>query len=145
MSNSGIPFDLYLVNDAADVISEYKAAIFPSPIPSECGRNAIDLCRRMNIPCFILNEKKTYFTIDELREELCGLGIHCYNSGNNVIYCGNGYVGIHTAQEGSTEIRLPEKFRITPLFSDNNDTYITDRIRIDAKKFDTFVFELNKA
>ena len=144
MSFTGIPFDLYLATDAADVISGYSAAIFPSPVPSENGRKAIELCERMNIPHLRLSEEKTHFTVDELRDWLTANGIHCFNPHGNTIYCGNGYVGIHTSAEGETEIRLPEKFRIKPLLSDSDDTYISDRIIINAKKFDTFVFELNK-
>ena len=144
MSLTGIPFDLYLATDAADVISGYSAAIFPSPFPSENGRKAIELCERMNIPHLRLSEEKTHFTVDELRDRLTENGIHCFNPHGNTIYCGNGYVGIHTSAEGETEIRLPEKFRIKPLFSDSDDTYMSDRIIINAKKFDTFVLELNK-
>ena len=142
MGNTGIPFDLCMTEDAEKVIDKYKAAIFTAPLPSESGKKAMALCEKMNIPYFFPEGDKIYVSTTELREFLMSKGLHCYNTANNVIYCGGGYIGIHTADAGKVEIRLPEKYRVKALFNTSFKEQDTDVISLDMKKHDTALFEL---
>ena len=142
MGNTGIPFDLCMVEDAKRVLDKYKAAVFTAPLPSESGKKAMALCEKMNIPYFFPEGDKIYVSTTELREFLMSKGLHCYNTANNVVYCGGGYIGIHTANEGKVEIRLPEKYRVKALFDTSFREQDTDVISLDMKKHDTALFEL---
>ncbi len=142
MGNTGIPFDLCMTEDAKKVIGKYKAAVFTTPLPSDSGKEAMRLCEKMNIPYFFPEGEKIFISTDELREFLVSKGVHCYNSKNNVIYCGNGFIGIHTSAEGEVEIKLPEKYKVKALLGTSFEEKSTDVISLYMKKHDTALFEL---
>ena len=110
MGNTGIPFDLCMVEDAEKILHKYKFAIFSAPLPSESGKNAVELCKKLNIPYLETSTEKHFYKKNELREILISNGVHCYNENNNVIYCGNGFLGIHTVNDGEVKISLPKKY-----------------------------------
>lgn len=142
MGNTGIPFDLCMTEDSAKVINRYKAAVFTAPRPSDSSINAMNLCKESGIPYIRITEEKTSFSIDELRTFLVSQGVHCFNYDDNVIYCGGGFLGIHSIKDGETTINLPQKYRIIPLFGTENEEAVTDNITINIKKYDTVIFEL---
>ncbi len=142
MGNTGIPFDLCMTEDAPKVIDKYKAAIFTTPLPSQSGKKAMTLCESYNIAYLFPEGDKIYISTPKLREFLVSKGVHCYNSDNNVVYCGGGYVGIHTSREGEVEIKLPEKYKVKSLLGTNLEEWETDVISLYMKKHDTALFEL---
>lgn len=142
MGNTGIPFDLCMVEDFSNVINRYKVAIFTVPIPSASGKNAMQMCKEMNLPYITITEEKTSFSTDELRDFLVDNGIHCYNADGNVLYCGSGYLGIHSVIDGEIIINLPKKYIVKPLLGSTNFECKTDNLLINMKKYDTAIFEL---
>ncbi len=142
MSNSGIPFDFCMTEDAEKVIDNYKTAIFTAPISSDTGENAKKLCEALNVPYMETSPEKPYFTESELREFLVSTGVHCYNSDGNIIYCGNGYLGIIAVKDGNVKIDLPRKYKIESLLGADFFESEADCIRLYMKQFDTAVFEL---
>ena len=142
MGNTGIPFDICMTEDAARVLHKYKAAIFTAPLPSDSGKNAAALCEEMHIPALHPTEEHPSYTKTELRDYLVSHGVHCYNSDDSVIYCGNGFVGIHVTKDGEAEIRLPAKYTVRPLFGANCEEQTTDCIRLTMQKYETAVFML---
>ncbi len=142
MGNTGIPFDLCMVEDAEEILHKYKSAIFTAPLPSEAGKNAIELCKKLNIPYIETTTEKSFYKKNELREILISNGVHCYNSENNVIYCGNGFLGIHTVNEGEVKISLPDKYKIKSLFGTDFSECETDVIVLNMNEHDTAIFEL---
>ena len=142
MGNTGIPFDLCMTEDAEKVIDEYKVAIFTTPLPSENGKKAMELCEKHNIPYLFPEDDKIYISTPELREFLVSNGVHCYNGDNNVIYCGGGYIGIHTSEEGDVEIKLPKKYKVKSLFGTSLEEQETDVISLYMNKHETALFEL---
>ena len=142
MGNTGIPFDLCMTEDAEKVIDKYKVAIFTTPLPSESGVKAMELCESYNIPYLFPEGDKIYISTTELREYLVSNGVHCYNGDNNVVYCGGGYIGIHTSKEGQVEIKLPEKYKVKSLLGASLEDQETDVISFYMEKHDTALFEL---
>ena len=142
MGNTGIPFDLCMIEDFSQVISKYKFAVFTAPVPSDDGINAIEYCKTNNIPYTTVTEEKIAFSTDELRNIFIAAGVHCYNDKGNVIYCGNGYIGIHTIDGGEVQIKLPMKYKVTQLLGTGFSECETDSISLDMKKHDTVLFEL---
>ncbi|MBE6783730.1 MAG: hypothetical protein E7536_06930 [Ruminococcaceae bacterium] len=142
LGNTGIPFDLCMTEDAEKVLHKYKAAIFVSPLPSESGKQAEILCKKLGIPYIKTTTEKNNFKEDELRNFLVSSSVHCYNAEGNVLYCGNGFLGLHCANDGTTKIRLPKKFLVKNLLDCNSPEIETDEILVDAKKYHTYIFEL---
>lgn len=142
MGNSGIPFKQCMVEDAEKILSKYKFAIFTAPLPSESGKNAVELCKKLNIPYLETTTEKPFYNKNELRKILISNGIHCYNEHDNVIYCGNGFLGIHTINDGEVKIILPKKHKIKSLFGTDSPDCETDVITLNMKKHDTAIFEL---
>ncbi len=142
MGNTGIPFDLCMVEDAEKVIHKYSAAIFPSVFPSEEGEKAISLCEKLNIPYLLATKEKPCFTETELRNFLVSEGVHCYISDGSVIYCGGGFLGVHAVNEGEVKISLPQKYKVKSLFGTDFNECETDEIQIYLNKHNTAVFEL---
>lgn len=142
MGNTGIPFDLCMTEDAEKVMGKYKVAIFTTPLPSQSGKKAMALCERHNIPYLFPEGDKIYISTPELRDFLVSKGVHCYNGENNVVYCGGGYIGIHTSREGDVEIKLPGKYKVRSLFGANLEEQETDVISLYMNKHQTALFEL---
>ncbi len=142
MGNSGIPFKQCMVEDAEKILHKYKSAIFTAPLPSESGKNAIELCKKHNIPYIETSTEKHFYKKNELREILISNGVHCYNAQDNVIYCGNGFLGIHTINGGEVKIALPKKYKIKSLFGTGLPDCETDIITLNMQKHDTYIFEL---
>ncbi len=142
MGNTGIPFDLCMVEDAEKVLHKYKAAIFTAPLSSESGKKAKEICRKLNIPYVQTNREKLFFTAGELRDFLVANDVHCYDDKGNVVYCGNGFLGIHSADEGEMKIKLPKKYKLKPLLGTDLNECETDEISTYMKKHQTYVFEL---
>ncbi len=142
MGNSGVPFKQCMVEDAEKILSKYKFAIFTAPLPSESGKNAVELCKKLNIPYLETSIEKHFYKKNELREILISNGVHCYNEDDNVIYYGNGFLGIHTISDGEVKIALPQKYKIKSLFGAELPDCETDAIKLNMKKYDTAIFEL---
>ena len=68
--------------------------------------------------------------------ELCDfykrVGVHFYSHDGNVIYLGNGYLGLHTAKSGKREIRLPRPLRIKAVFGTDREEQVTDTVTVEA-------------
>ena len=142
MGNTGIPFDLCMTEDAPKVIDKYKVAIFTTPLPSESGKNAMELCKSYNIPYLFPEGDKIFISTPELRNFLVSKGVHCYNDGNNVVYCGGGYMGVHTSCAGELSIKLPQKYKVRSLLGIKIEEQETDVISLCMNKHDTALFEL---
>ena len=142
MGNTGIPFDLCMVEDAARVLQKYHAAIFTAPLPSECGVAAIEECKRLGLAYVCPTADKPFYTQTELRDFLVAQGVHCYNADGCVIYCGGGFLGIHAISDGVATVSLPAKFRVKALLGSEYDETETDVLVLDMAKHNTAVFEL---
>lgn len=142
MGNSGIPFDTYMVEDADKVLQSYKFAIFTAPIPSEAGAEAINICKKHNIPYFSASENDAFISTDELRKSLVDKGIHCYNDKDCVVYCDKGILGIHTVDDGEITIKLPEGIKVRALSNDMRQDEYTDKIAFTSSKHNTVLFEI---
>lgn len=143
MGNTGIPFDTYMVEDAPKVIKNYRAAIFTAPYPSEAGKNALRLCKELDILCIESDEIMHSYSTEELREILSFAGVHCYNHDSCVIYRSKNIIGIHKTTEEETKIYLPGKYRIRPLFSETAEAEETDVISIDIPLYMTTAYEIS--
>lgn len=142
MGNTGIPYDLYMVEDAKSVIKNYKTAIFPAPLPSENGENAVELCKKYRIPYLATTKEKPWYSTDELREILVSKGVHCYNSDGNVIYFGNGFLGVHANTDGEVKIILPEFCEIKVLHGLENTNTYSNEIVLNMKQYETVLLEI---
>ena len=142
MGNTGIPFKQCMVEDAAEVLPRCRAAIFTAPLPSESGKAAIELCQQLQIPCLVSTKSKASFSTAELREFLVANGIHCYNSDGCVVYCGNGYLGVHAVFSGDVRIALPGQYTVKPLLGSNTFSLNNQALTVTMQQHDTALFEL---
>ncbi len=142
MGNTGVPFDLCMVEDAERVIHKYCAAIFTAPMPSDSGKSAVEMCKKLSIPYIQASEVRPFYSETELRNFLISSGVHCYNAEGNVIYCGEGFLGIHAINDGEVKIILPSTYRVIPLLGADFGECETDVLSLNMKKHDTAVFEL---
>ena len=116
MGNTGVPYDSCMVEDAEKVLHKYKAAVFPMAVPSEAGEQAMALCEKLGIPFISASEEHCALTLEEICTFLKNSGVHFYSKENDVVYAGNGYVGLHTASEGKKKLFLPCKCKVTAVF-----------------------------
>lgn len=142
MGNTGIPFDIFMAEDAPKVLKNYKCAIFTAPVPTKNSITAMTLCNQMTMPYIAATEDKLFYETSELRNLLISNGVHCYNDDNNVIYCDNGFLGIHTTKDGNVKITLPQKAKIRPLLNAEAEEAETDKIEFYATKHNTYLFEI---
>lgn len=142
MGNCGAPYDTYLVEDAPEILKNYKAAIFPFAFPSEKGKKALALCKMLGIPCLCAAEPQYALTTGQIRSFLEKAGVHLYEKTGDVVYAGNGYVGLHAATAGEKTLKLPKKVLAMPVFGAQTDVQITDTLTFPLEQYETVLFAL---
>lgn len=144
IGSTGAPYDTHMVEDAEKVLPLYKAAVFGSPHPSKAGIKAIELCRSMGIPCLTATEEHPVFTPSEIRDFLRESGVHIYTENNDVIYAGNGYIGIHAAAAGTKKVALPCECSVLPIFGGASFELNRADITLTLDKYETALFKISE-
>jgi len=142
MGNTGVPYDSCMVEDAEKVLHKYKAAVFPMAVPSEAGEQAMALCEKLGIPFISASEEHCALSLEEICTFLKNSDVHFYSLENDVVYAGNGYVGLHTASEGKKKLFLPCKCKVTSVFGADFSAEETDVIELEMNKHMTALFEV---
>lgn len=142
MGNTGIPFEICMVEDAHKVCDKFKVAILSTPILSDTGKKAAELFRSKGIPCIFSTKEKPNFTVDELRALLLQNGVHCYSNRGDVVYCGNGFLSVHSVKDGELTINLPSEYTVKQIFGDGFTQCKTNKIILNMQKHHTVIFEL---
>ena len=144
LGNTGIPYDLCACEDTEAILDRYKVVIFPFPVPSEAGERAMTLCRERGVPYLTATPTHPVLTANEIRDFCEQSGVHAYVPAVDVIYVGNGYIGLHaaegTAGSGEKTVTLPKTCRVTPLFGVDVTEQITDTVRFILEKHKTALF-----
>ena len=144
MGNTGVPYDIYMVEDAERVLRNYKAAVFPMPISSDAGKKAMELCEKMGIPYIAATVDNYHITVEKLTKFYKNNGIHSYTDENDVVYVGNGYVGLHSASSGKKRLILPDRYTVSPVFGTDFSEKTTDMIEFNLKENATALFSVSK-
>lgn len=143
MGNIGAPYDSVMVEDAEAVLKNYKAAVFPMPIPSEAGKKAMQLCEKLGIPYISATPEHYVLTVDKLCSFITKSDVHIYSEEKDVVYAGNGYVGLHTATGGVKNIKLPQPYCVTSVFGTKAFSQITDTIQFELNENETALFSID--
>ncbi len=141
LGNSGLAFDLYLLDDFKARYKDYKAIILPTAVSSPELEEAKALCKQAGIPMLCSSMEKWEFTPKELREFAKSAKAHVFCESDDVILFGNSLLAIHTASSGKKEIKLPKKALIKNVCS-NAKPFVSDKIVLDMKKHETLIFTL---
>ena len=144
MGNIGAPYDTYLVEDAPRIIKDYKAVVFPCPIPSDAARTAMDICEKQGIPYLCASVDSPKLTSEKIREFVKSCGVHLYVESNDVVYAGGGYVAVHSKDEKEISLRLPKKMKLTQLFKKTKVEELPDEIKFGIKGNDTVIFSIKQ-
>ena len=142
LGKSGIPFDSFMVEDAPEILSRYKAAVFPFAVPSEAGKRAIALCEKMGIPYLISPEGEGTLTKERLRAFFDKNHLHAYADCGEVAYLGGGYIALHSATAGKKRLSLPRPMHVTAIYGADPSEVYTDRIEFDLDENATALFSL---
>ena len=144
MGNTGVPYDIFMAEDAQRILGNYKAAIFPMPVASEAGLRAMELCEKMGIPYLACTAEHPSLTVKELCDFYKNSGVLFYTDENDVVYLGNGYIGLHCAVGGRKRLRLPEKYSVSAIFGASLSEEATDIIEFDSEENATALFSLSR-
>ncbi len=139
LGNSGIPYENYLLSDFEKHYKDYKAIILPITVTSNEVENAVELCKAANIPYILTTFDKWYYSPKEVREFAKNAGIWAFCESDDVIYFGNGILGIHAASKGEKIIKLPKEYKIKNLAT-REKLHITDKITLNMNEFETQLF-----
>ena len=142
MGNTGVPYDTYMAEDAEQILKNYKAAVFPMPIASEAGKRAMELCEKMRIPYLCATADHYQLMVERLQEFYKSSCIHFYTDENDVVYLGNGFIGLHSAVGGKKQLSLHECYTVTPVFGAEIPEQTTDKIEFDLKENATALFSI---
>ncbi len=141
LGNSGIAFDLFLLDDFKAKYKDYKAVIFPFAIDTAASLKAKKLCEEAGIPTLCSSMEKWEFTPAELREFADNSGVHVFCDTDDVINFGNSLLAIHSASAGEKKIKLPVVSVVKNICS-NNEAFVSDEITLKMKKHQTVIFTL---
>ena len=93
----------------------------------------MELCKKMGIPYLTATAEHYVLTVDELREFYKNNGIHFYTEEKDVVYVGNGYIGLHSAVGGAKRLHLPHRCTVTSVFGADFPAQSTDCITFALK------------
>lgn len=144
MGKTGVPYDSCMVDDAELVLHNYKAAVFPFSLPSEAGKRAMELCEKMGIPYLSATAEHYELTVDEIREFYKANEIHFYTDKKDVVYVGNGYIGLHSAVGEAKCLHLPRTCTVSPIFGAEISTQTTNCIEFVLKENATALFSVSQ-
>ena len=144
MGKTGVPFDSCMVEEAENILGKYKAAVFPFSLASECGKQAMALCEKMGIPYLATSAEHYELTLDEICEFYKNNGLHFYSDEKDVVYVGNGFVGLHSAISGTKQIKLPTVCRVAPVFGADIKAQTTDTISFELVENGTALLSIEK-
>ena len=143
LGKTGVPYDSCIVEDADSILERYKAAIFPFPLHSQAGKHAMELCEQMGIPYLATTADDYELTVDEIRDFFKAGGIHFYTEEKDVVYVGNGYIGLHSAIGGTKRLRLPCICNVSSVFGAELPTQTTDCIEFELEENATALFSVS--
>ncbi|MBQ9084959.1 MAG: hypothetical protein IJY24_04805 [Clostridia bacterium] len=144
MGNTGVPFDTFGVEDAERILANYKAAVFPMPVASERGSEAMELCEKMGIPYLSATTDRYSLTVEELKSFFRASGVHLYTERADVVYLGQGYIGLHSAEGGSKRLSLPERYTVSSVFGAEIPKAATDTVDFELEENSTALFCISK-
>ena len=144
MGNVGASCDIHMVEEAEEILSGYRAAIFPAPVPSEAGRRAMAICREKGIHYLSATVEHPELDVEEIQAFLKKGGVHLYSETDDVVYAGNGYVALHAKTGGEKHLSLPTTCRVTPLFGADIPEQVGDHIHFPLEQFATALFKVSK-
>jgi hypothetical protein len=145
MGNTGVPFDFYACEDADAILDGYKAVVFPFPVASEpAGVHAMALCKQKGIPYLTATPEHPVLTVSEIRAFYEANGIHFYTETEDVVYLGNGYVGLHAATGGRKELHLPKNCSLTPVFGVEAPERIGNTWCFSVEPYETVLFSIEE-
>ena len=142
MGNIGAPYDTYLVEDASRVIKNYKAVIFPCPVPSDTAKRAMAVCEEMNIPYLSAGIGHPKLSTEQIREFIKECGVHLYTESSEVVYAGGGYLAVHSKECGHKTITLPKSLKVSSLIADARIEKTVGTIELNLKENDTVIFKI---
>lgn len=142
LGNTGVPFDSFLVEDAKRVLKNYKAAVFMQPYPSEAAKEAMRLCDSLGVAYILPDPAGDGLTVGDLRAFYARNGVHSYTAENDVVYLGNGYIGLHSAVGGEKTLALPKPRTVKAVFGADYPETTTDAIRFFLKDNAAALFEI---
>lgn len=144
MGLTGVPFDSCMVEDAEKVLPEYDAAVFPFAIASDASKRAMELCDMLGVPYIRATIDHYALTVEELRQFYQGCGVHLYSEIGNVVYLGQGYIGLHSANGGEKTLLLPDEYRVSVIFGADYKPQRTFRISFVLSENGTALFRLTR-
>ena len=97
----------------------------------------------MGIPYLSATADHYELTVDEIREFYRTNGIHFYTEEKDVVYVGNGYVGLHSVTCGTKRLHLPRICTVSPIFGAELPTQSTDCIEFELEENATALFSVS--
>ena len=142
MGKIGAPFDTFMVEDAEKILPKCKAAIFPFALPSDTGKKAIELCKKLGIPYLCATPSHPSLTTEEIQAFLKENGIHLYSNETDVVYASSEYVALHSDKQGIKTLKLPKECKVTSVFGVDFESGIFETITFDLEENGTALFHL---
>ncbi len=142
MSSTGVPFDLYMVEDAEAILKNYKAAVFPAATPSVAAKRAMALCEEYGIPYLTASPERTEPSIGEIFAFYKSAGVHTYIDTDDVIYVGGGFLGIHAKTGGEKTVHLPQTYRIKTILGAPLINTVSNILTLTLDEFETVLFSI---
>jgi hypothetical protein len=142
LSKVGAPIHYYLLSDVNHIdwsCGAYRAALIMAPEQTEAVGQAVRLLTEQGIAVQCITQAQT---VTQMREFLRGAGVFILCESDDVVYIGNGYLGLHTATAGEKVICLPERLCCEDMA--DGQTVCTDRLTLPCEALETRLFHIKK-
>lgn len=138
----GAPIHYYLLSDVTRLdwsCGAYRAALIMAPEQTEAVGQAVRLLTEQGVAVQCITQAQT---VTQMREFLRGAGVFILCESDDVVYIGNGYLGLHTATAGEKVICLPERLCCEDMA--DGQTVCTERLTLACEALETRLFHIKK-
>ncbi len=122
LGTSGVPYDIFLINDFDTVAANYDAHIFLMPAETACMHDCI---AQDPLPKLIITPDDADITAKEIRDFCENAGITLYTQEDAVIYESRSYVFVHTCADGLNTLKFP--FAVREVFGQDTSGALPPR------------------
>ena len=132
----GAPYDAYLTSDFDRVYQNYRACVFAKPAESQLVDESVGKASAAGKAVAVRVDTDRPVSTEPLRDFLEASGIPLYTNRKAVVYRGEKYLCLYTAEEGEYHFESDGKTTFTDLFTGETLTFPAT-----LSKYKCFLFE----
>lgn len=115
LGKTGVPYHIYLTSDFDEIKDRYQAFVLLEPRSTKDS----EMIKASGVQVLTVTPENSQISSAELRKFYKNSGVHLYSREDMVVYANEGYLFIHTVNDGKQHISVPEDPQLWDMFADS--------------------------